>query len=113
MTTVPQFIHRREIARRLDRVGATQSSLARCAHISDSRLSLVLSGKKLLSEQAQTNVMDVLAYFEKLSAESAPVPVRFSDVDAIERLYKEYLQNSEANQVVCTDDELQKAAAAK
>jgi hypothetical protein len=113
VTTVPQAIHRREIARRLDRIGATQGTLARCAKISDSQLSLVLSGHKLLSEPAQIAIIGALNFFEKLAADSAPVPVRFSDADTIERLFKEYMLAHEADHVVRTAGELQEASAAK
>jgi hypothetical protein len=106
MTTVPQFIHRREIARRLDRVGATQGCLARCVGISDPQLSLVLSGQKLMSETVQLNTIQTLRFFEELAADHAPAPVRFSDVDAIEQLYKEWRRKHEDDQVVHAADEV-------
>jgi len=105
MTVIPQYIHRREITRRLDRIGATQGALARCVSISDSALSLVLSGRKLMSEEVQRRVMRVLRCFEELAADHAPVPVRFSDVEAIETLYKEWRHKHDSEEVVRADDE--------
>ncbi len=110
MTEVSQYIGRREIARRCDAVGATRSALARCAGISDPQLSLVLSGERLLSEKAQIAILDVLTFFEQLSADAEPVPVRFSDVETILRLYKEWQAKHAAGLVVMTEAEAQAAA---
>jgi hypothetical protein len=110
MTEVAQYVGRREIARRLNAIGANQNVLCRCAGIANPVLSMVLSGQRFLSEKAQIAILDALAFFEQLAADAGPVPVRFSDVETIFKLYREWQSRHAADEVVGTEEE---AAAAK
>jgi hypothetical protein len=101
----PHFIRAKEIRRRLGKVGAPQFALAYLSDVSDASLSLCLAGRKTLTWEAQHNVNEVLSFFEDQVERAAPLPVDFSNMAVIERLFREWKRAHPASEAVGTSAE--------
>ena len=100
---VVQWIRGKEIKRRNEKVGAPQFALAHFAKISEANLSLVIGGRKMLSDEAQENINETLNFFEYLAQQAAPVPVDFGNLAALDRLFREYKKIHSASEVVTAE----------
>ena len=102
---VVQWLRAKDIIRRRTKLNAPQFAVAHFSDISEPLLSLVESGRKMLSHEAQNSIALTLRFFEHLAEQHAPTPVDFSNIEALEPLFKQFKKDSSAKEVVRTSKE--------
>jgi hypothetical protein len=86
-----QHANPRRIAETLDRYNIPQATLARLSGFSQPMMSMFLGAKKGLGLDAQAALFKALRFLTDLS-QGTKVPIDFSNVDALESLWREHLR---------------------